>query len=126
MSSLVDIGFILERDHHGEASTSIQTAAIQSAIWETIHPGSVQLVGGGASVDGGLHTYQSYFDSYVALKGPGNRIFTISDVRDTPAHQAFAVGWPPEGGVPEPATWGLMIMGFGAAGAMLRRRRVTV
>ncbi|MBI1199745.1 MAG: PEP-CTERM sorting domain-containing protein [Phenylobacterium sp.] len=26
------------------------------------------------------------------------------------------------GGVPEPATWALMIMGFGGAGAMLRRR----
>jgi hypothetical protein len=26
-------------------------------------------------------------------------------------------------GVPEPATWGLMIMGFGLAGATLRRRR---
>ncbi|MBS0360890.1 MAG: PEPxxWA-CTERM sorting domain-containing protein [Proteobacteria bacterium] len=27
------------------------------------------------------------------------------------------------GGVPEPATWALMILGFGAAGAALRRRR---
>lgn len=27
-------------------------------------------------------------------------------------------------GVPEPATWGLMIIGFGAIGATLRRRRV--
>jgi hypothetical protein len=27
------------------------------------------------------------------------------------------------GGVPEPATWALMIVGFGAAGAALRRRR---
>jgi hypothetical protein len=27
-------------------------------------------------------------------------------------------------GVPEPATWGLMIMGFGGAGAALRRRRM--
>jgi len=27
------------------------------------------------------------------------------------------------GGVPEPATWGLMIMGFGGMGAVLRRRR---
>ena len=29
----------------------------------------------------------------------------------------------PTGGVPEPATWALMIMGFGSIGAMLRRRR---
>ncbi len=27
------------------------------------------------------------------------------------------------GGVPEPATWGLMIMGFGGMGALFRRRR---
>ena len=30
---------------------------------------------------------------------------------------------PAAAGVPEPASWALMIMGFGAAGAMLRRRR---
>ncbi|KQT31941.1 hypothetical protein ASG29_08710 [Sphingomonas sp. Leaf412] len=29
-------------------------------------------------------------------------------------------------GVPEPATWALMIMGFGAAGAALRRKKATV
>jgi hypothetical protein len=28
-----------------------------------------------------------------------------------------------DGSVPEPATWALMIMGFGGAGALLRRRR---
>ena len=28
--------------------------------------------------------------------------------------------------VPEPTTWALMIMGFGTAGAMLRRRRTVV
>lgn len=27
------------------------------------------------------------------------------------------------GGIPEPATWGMMIMGFGGIGAMVRRRR---
>ena len=30
------------------------------------------------------------------------------------------------GAVPEPATWSLMISGFGLAGAMLRRRKVVV
>jgi hypothetical protein len=35
---------------------------------------------------------------------------------------------PPGGqfGVPEPASWALMMLGFGAAGAILRRRRVPV
>ena len=33
---------------------------------------------------------------------------------------------PTPAGVPEPATWALMIGGFGAAGAALRRRRVGV
>lgn len=30
----------------------------------------------------------------------------------------------PGGSVPEPATWAMMIVGFGAAGAVLRRRRI--
>lgn len=29
----------------------------------------------------------------------------------------------PPGGVPEPATWGMMLMGFGATGFAMRRRR---
>jgi hypothetical protein len=28
--------------------------------------------------------------------------------------------------VPEPATWAMMIIGFGAAGSMIRRRRAVV
>ena len=33
---------------------------------------------------------------------------------------------PPTGGIPEPGTWALMIGGFGAAGAMIRRRRTAI
>jgi hypothetical protein len=33
---------------------------------------------------------------------------------------------PTAGGVPEPATWALMLLGFGSAGVMIRRRRSTV
>ena len=32
----------------------------------------------------------------------------------------------PTGGVPEPSAWALMILGFGAAGAALRRRRLAM
>jgi hypothetical protein len=33
-------------------------------------------------------------------------------------------GIPPTGGVPEPATWAMMILGFGLVGAGLRRRKL--
>jgi hypothetical protein len=33
---------------------------------------------------------------------------------------------PPMPGVPEPATWAMMLIGFGAMGTMLRRRRRAV
>jgi hypothetical protein len=36
------------------------------------------------------------------------------------------VGLSVRGGVPEPASWALMILGFGAAGAALRRRRTAL
>ncbi|HEX3886584.1 MAG TPA: PEPxxWA-CTERM sorting domain-containing protein [Phenylobacterium sp.] len=38
----------------------------------------------------------------------------------------LAFGVDQMGGVPEPATWALMILGFGGAGALLRRRRLAV
>ncbi len=43
------------------------------------------------------------------------------NVRPTSYGAAEYIGGP--GGIPEPATWGLMIAGFGMAGAVLRRRR---
>jgi hypothetical protein len=36
------------------------------------------------------------------------------------------VPFTPTGGIPEPATWALMISGFGLTGAALRRRRATI
>lgn len=42
-----------------------------------------------------------------------------------PNYEQGAVGVP-AGAVPEPGAWALMILGFGGAGAMLRRRRLVV
>jgi len=33
---------------------------------------------------------------------------------------------PPVGGVPEPASWAMMLLGFGAMGAMMRRRSTSI
>lgn len=40
-----------------------------------------------------------------------------------PARLAFTVNGQPVGGVPEPATWAMMLIGFGAIGVTMRRRR---
>lgn len=44
----------------------------------------------------------------------------------TPVYDAGFVTVPAPGAVPEPATWAMMISGFGGAGMMLRRRRSSV
>ena len=51
----------------------------------------------------------------------------LNDLR-TEAHHGYVVEYrlASKGpAVPEPATWTMMILGFGAAGAMLRRRRIS-
>lgn len=86
----------------------------------------ITFAGLGATFDG---------DGRLLTTGTGNRFGStsagwwfaadVSDGRNTgavAARDAFRV----QTVVPEPATWGLMIMGFGAAGAMLRRRKMAI
>ena len=48
--------------------------------------------------------------------------FAIDDI----AFDTLQPGGTSVGGVPEPGAWALMILGFGAAGSMLRRRRAVL
>jgi len=120
VSSLVDIGFLMNRDMPG-AATSLQTAAIQAAIWDTLNPGAVTLKLAGLT-SGQATDYASAYTYYrTADFGPVDRIFTL--VPKAPGDtQRFAVGWPIEG-VPEPTTWAMMLIGFFSVGAGVRRRR---
>jgi hypothetical protein len=56
---------------------------------------------------------------YFGFTGATGLSYSIEDVSDWD----LAVVGPATGGVPEPASWGLMIVGFGGMGAVLRRRR---
>ena len=73
------------------------------------------------SADGGLYAINYFFDAGTfAANGAYATNDVIRDHRGTLTVSGFAE--PATGGVPEPATWALMIAGFGLAGASLRRR----
>jgi hypothetical protein len=67
-----------------------------------------------------LSTYdQTALDGYAALAVKNND----GSATGTPTINAGSVRVPIATAVPEPATWGLMILGFGGVGAMVRNRR---
>ena len=100
------------------ANMTWDVAAIQGAIWSleysspTLHSAS------------GNVTQDTYIDSQIAaykamtFTGGGRALELRSE--NGFQNQVFGLA-----AVPEPASWALMIGGFGMAGAMLRRRRLT-
>lgn len=63
------------------------------------------------------------FSQYVQFQASGGEFITSAKFDVMPLNDAFEVA-NFSTGVPEPATWALMIMGIGFAGAALRRRRM--
>ncbi|MBS0360431.1 MAG: PEPxxWA-CTERM sorting domain-containing protein [Proteobacteria bacterium] len=63
-----------------------------------------------------IATAGDYLTSFVYQSGPAPAADVVID-------DVFIVKGDITPGIPEPATWALMIMGFGGAGAMMRRRR---
>lgn len=100
--------------HALSGTASGQLAGIQEAIWQIE----------GASTGGG----SSYTSSYYALSAPTNPGAIKVVYNYDPSLRANATigrnqGFAFAAGVPEPASWALMIMGFGGIGAAIRRRR---
>jgi len=60
--------------------------------------------------------YHALTQDHAGWQGMGDEGWGVQDVLVTAADRGA-------GGVPEPASWALMITGFGALGAVLRRRR---
>ena len=53
----------------------------------------------------------------------GNKTFTVNDLNFSDIKQ---ISYDGVSGVPEPASWSMMILGFGALGATLRRKRIAL
>lgn len=129
LTNLVDTGYIMRQQAllSGPLTfdTHMRLAAIQAAIWKTEVPTrDIHVIKGGLS-NADFATYQGYFNDYYtgnydSLADANDRFYTITN----PTHQSFAIGWPIDG-VPEPATWALMLTGFFGAGTALRRSRRT-
>jgi len=72
--------------------------------------------------EGGAASASAYIDPTIMI----DPIFALTDanyLNDFTLSLSDGMGNGLSGGVPEPATWGLMLLGFGAMGLALRRRR---
>lgn len=127
LTNLIDTGYALHQNevsaNNFDSDTEMRLAAIQAAIWKIEVPSKTVTVTSANLTAPQFATYQTYFSNYVSgnytsLADANDRFYVISDG----VHQSFGVGWPIPG-APEPATWMTMVLGFGTAGAMLRRRR---
>ena len=132
ISALVNFGTnlwnadsVTDLSHTGMSNTLInQLGGIQGAIWKIENPtftivGATSPYGGAGNalaVTSLINTYSSVPFLNTLTTGHIDVVFSDST---NPVHQAFAFAT----NVPEPSTWAMMIAGFGAIGAMLRRRR---
>ena len=68
----------------------------------------------------GLNVDQIFFNVGPQALGPGTYYFAIQAI--SPAFETYLGFGAPGPTVPEPATWAMMLVGFGGIGAALRRR----
>jgi hypothetical protein len=115
----VSYDFAFRMFRNGTTGGSIQMFFDLTAMQDLYGGGPNQILSGW--VDG-----NTYLPAPAQLIGPIGNNFNIAMYNDGGSVGANLVTFGVSSGaaVPEPATWAMMIGGFGLAGAMLRRRRV--
>jgi hypothetical protein len=73
----------------------------------------------GNNIDSDVNNVTAFW--LIDLGSTTTNTLTLADGQGSSNAQIFATDPPP--GVPEPATWAMMLMGFGAAGVAVRRSR---
>lgn len=108
MEGLATLGFSFA----GDAAKNNDLAAIQAAIWQIMTPNSVF-----TSTSSAVNSLIGYYvDLAPTLQGNVRYIVNV----DSPQRQGmFIPGLP---AVPEPATWAMLIIGFGLVGFSARRK----
>lgn len=106
-------GFFTAANNGGAGTSTTVVSLDDSGQTVTFNFGTNDLVTGETSATYILRTNATNYDAFGS--------FGVID-----GSAIGSVTFEPTAGVPEPATWGMMIAGFGLMGGVLRRRKATV
>jgi PEP-CTERM motif-containing protein len=120
-------------DISDNAVFSVVDCCIVGDIYEllsgtTLLATSTFYAGTGVQSGGAYGSYwtDSAFSKIAYSVGPGSYAFTVTGNGAGGLPAGFGVRLDSAAGVPEPATWGLMLVGFGGLGALMRGRRAAL
>ena len=132
-SSANDVFYLNVRDNDGAAFLA-QNSGVSGLSIEGAQSGQGVVYLNGGQLNNTITSWQSFFSSNVYITGfsfgagsgyGSGYVGFLDNVRINKATAADSVivNFETAAAVPEPATWAMMMLGFGAMGAMLRRRR---
>ena len=123
VGSFTDVlGF--HNDEAGLYDMSVLTDMVRGVTFTGLTLSGIGVPGGSMSFDG-PGTQGNFFVWDISNLGLDVGDYTITLTGNTTLLQTFQ-GTVNFGAVPEPATWAMMLIGFGAIGASIRRRRTRV